>query len=55
MLPLADPRTLDFVRSFSAIQQAYAEGAMGYGMFAAKRSPTNGRDQGVGNKSRQQD
>jgi tocopherol O-methyltransferase len=37
LLRLADAPTRDFVRAFSAIRRAYAEGAMGYGMFTAMK------------------
>jgi tocopherol O-methyltransferase len=37
LLRLADAPTRDFVRAFGAIRRAYAEGAMGYGMFTAKK------------------
>ncbi len=38
LLRTADDRTRDFVGAFDAIHQAYAEGAMAYGMFAATRT-----------------
>ena len=39
-LPLraADERTRSFVETFPAIRRAYAEGAMAYGMFAARKA-----------------
>jgi tocopherol O-methyltransferase len=35
---LMDERTRAFVDSFAAIRRAYAEGAMAYGMFTARRA-----------------
>lgn len=35
---LMDEKTRGFIRSFAAIQRAYAEGAMAYGMFTARKS-----------------
>lgn len=37
LLKASDARTRRFVESFSAIQQAYEVGAMGYGMFTARK------------------
>lgn len=37
-LRAADKRTRRFVEAFSAIRQAYAAGAMAYGMFAARKA-----------------
>ena len=37
-LRLSDERTRHFVEAFPAIQRAYAEGAMAYGMFTARKS-----------------
>ncbi len=37
LLPLMDVRTQEFVRAFEAINQAYAVGAMVYGMFTARK------------------
>jgi tocopherol O-methyltransferase len=37
LLPAADERTLDFLGVFGTLRQAYATGAMGYGMFTARR------------------
>jgi hypothetical protein len=35
---LMDEQTRAFVQSFAAIRRAYAEGAMAYGMFTARRA-----------------
>jgi tocopherol O-methyltransferase len=37
-LRLSDERTRRFVEAFPAIRRAYAEGAMAYGMFAARKA-----------------
>ncbi|MDQ3802779.1 MAG: methyltransferase domain-containing protein [Acidobacteriota bacterium] len=37
-LRLSDERTRRFVKTFPAIRRAYAEGAMAYGMFAARKA-----------------
>ncbi|MCA1573486.1 MAG: class I SAM-dependent methyltransferase [Acidobacteria bacterium] len=38
LLSVSDARTRRFVETFSAIQQAYEVGAMGYGMFTARKA-----------------
>lgn len=38
LLRLSDVRTCRFVEAFAAIHRAYAEGAMAYGMFTAKKA-----------------
>jgi hypothetical protein len=38
LLRAADERTRRFVESFAAIRRAYAEGAMAYGMFTARKA-----------------
>jgi len=40
MLAAGDPKLAAFAESFSAIDEAYRTGAMGYGMFVASRSLT---------------
>ncbi|HYR84637.1 MAG TPA: class I SAM-dependent methyltransferase [Terriglobia bacterium] len=37
ILGAADPATLEFIRSFTDIADAYAQGAMSYGMFTANK------------------
>jgi hypothetical protein len=37
-LRLSDERTRRFVETFTVMRQAYAEGAMAYGMFAARKA-----------------
>jgi tocopherol O-methyltransferase len=38
LLLVADRRTREFVKAFGAIRRAYAEGAMRYGMFTARKA-----------------
>jgi hypothetical protein len=41
LLRMSDARMRDFVAAFSAIQRAYAQGAMAYGLFAARKPDSN--------------
>lgn len=37
-LPLSNPRTRSFVRAFPRMVEAYARGAMVFGLFAARKA-----------------
>jgi hypothetical protein len=42
LVHLADAPTRRFVQSFPLMSQAYANGAMAFGLFVARKSPVNG-------------